>query len=109
MLLMTTTGDVKAKQKISSTQGGLAGRLDDFARFGSSVASLGDLNGDGVLDLAVGSMGDHGEEGDSRVDRGAVYVRRCGELRACGRMITVMHVAGGGAKADGCGAFARAC
>ena len=44
------------------------GNEQDF--FGLSVASIGDLNGDGVLDVLVGAAGD--DDGGS--DRGAVYV-----------------------------------
>ena len=57
-------------QKISGTQGGFAGSLDDGDYFGSSMASIGDLNGDNVTDLAVGAYAD--DDGGS--DRGAVYV-----------------------------------
>jgi hypothetical protein len=57
-------------RKISSTQGGFAGALANGDRFGASVCSLGDLDGDGVVDLAVGAPGDDG--GGS--DRGAVWI-----------------------------------
>ena len=46
--LLNADGTVKAEQKISDTAGGLAAVLDDFDRFGSSAAGVGDLNGDGV-------------------------------------------------------------
>ena len=39
--------------------------------FGVSVDSLGDLDGDGVGDLAVGALGDD----DDGTDRGAVWVQ----------------------------------
>ncbi len=70
MLFLNTDGTVKSHQKISDTEGGFTGRLDDFAQFGTSVASLGDLDGDGVGDLAVGAGGD-GDGGDGR---GAVWI-----------------------------------
>ena len=41
-------------QKISETEGSFAGTLDDQDLFGTSLASLGDLDGDGVGDLTVG-------------------------------------------------------
>lgn len=44
--------------KISSTSGDLLGPLEDDDLFGMSVAPLGDLDGDGVPDLAVGSNKD---------------------------------------------------
>jgi hypothetical protein len=70
VLFLNATGTVKAYQKISDTEGGFTGLLDDNDHFGSSVASLGDLNGDGVVDLAVGANRD----GDGGAERGAVWV-----------------------------------
>ncbi len=43
-------GWVLSHQKISDTQGGFTGRLDNVDWFGKSVASLGDLDGDGAID-----------------------------------------------------------
>jgi len=63
-------------QKISDTQGGFTGVLSNGDRFGSAVCSLGDLDGDGVEDLAVGAPGDDG--GGS--DRGAVWILFLREL-----------------------------
>ncbi|MCH8315735.1 MAG: FG-GAP repeat protein, partial [Planctomycetes bacterium] len=58
VLFMNTDGTVKSHQKISATQGGFTGTLDDGDKFGHSAASLGDLDGDGVGDLAVGATSD---------------------------------------------------
>jgi hypothetical protein len=44
--------------KISATAGGLLGPLEDDDLFGMTVAPLGDLDGDGVPDLAVGNNKD---------------------------------------------------
>ena len=44
-------GTVLSHQKISDTQGGFMGMLDNGDEFGLSLASLGDLDGDGVGDL----------------------------------------------------------
>lgn len=58
ILFMTNSGTVGSYQKISDTQGGFQGVLVDEAFFGSSITNLGDINGDGVQDLAVGATGD---------------------------------------------------
>ena len=57
VLLMNANGTVKASTKIAhNTFGGPP--LVNGDRFGSSISSLGDLDGDGVADLAVGATGD---------------------------------------------------
>ena len=63
-------GWVLSHQKISDTEGGFTGILDNQDFFGSSAASLGDLDGDGVGDLAVGAPND--DDGGDR--RGAVWI-----------------------------------
>jgi hypothetical protein len=70
LLFLDPNGTVKAHQKISDTQGGFAGTLDDQDTFGFGITSLGDHDGDGVGDLAVGAWGDD----DGGVDRGAVWL-----------------------------------
>lgn len=40
-------GAVASEQKISETEGGFGGTIDPLNDFGQSVASLGDLDGDG--------------------------------------------------------------
>ena len=63
-------GWVLSHQKISDTQGGFTGELNDSDLFGWSVASLGDLDSDGVGDLAVGARNDD----DGGPGRGAVWI-----------------------------------
>jgi hypothetical protein len=70
ILFLNGNGSVKAARKISSTAGGFDGALDAGDRFGSSVAALGDLDGDGAADLAVGAPGD---DDGSGADTGAVW------------------------------------
>jgi hypothetical protein len=69
-ITLPSTGTVQSEAKISDTAGGFGGVLDDVDFFGSSLASLGDLDGDGVADLAVGAIGDD----DGGTSRGAVWV-----------------------------------
>ena len=66
----TLPGEVVSHAKISATAGGFAGPLDSVDAFGSATAALGDLDGDGIGDLAVGALGDD----DGGPDRGAVWI-----------------------------------
>ena len=69
LLFLKPDGTAKGYQKIADqTAGGPA--LANFDNFGYSVASLGDLDGDGVIDLAVGAQGDDTGLGGA----GAVYI-----------------------------------
>jgi hypothetical protein len=70
ILFMNADGTAKSEQKISDTEGGFAGILDDEDTFGHSLASLGDLDGDGVPDLAVGAQRDD----DGGANRGTVWI-----------------------------------
>ena len=73
ILFPILTGTVMSSQKISALHGGLTeagGSLDNSDYFGYSVVAIGDLNGDGVPDMAVGAYLDD----DGGLDKGAVYV-----------------------------------
>lgn len=50
---------VRSIQQIGEQVGGLSTSLNDGEWFGSSVESIGDLDGDGLSELAVGSVGHH--------------------------------------------------
>lgn len=70
ILFMNSDGTVKTEQKIAANTGGFTGQLDNDDFFGRSVTGIGDLDGDGVLDLAVGAARDD----DGGNDRGAVWI-----------------------------------
>jgi hypothetical protein len=70
ILFLNGDGTVDTQQKIADSSGGFDGKLDNDDRFGSALAPLGDLNADGVNDLAVGVPGDD----DGGTDRGAVWI-----------------------------------
>jgi hypothetical protein len=91
VLFMNTDGTVRAHQKISDTQGGFSGILDDGDRFGWSVCSPGDLDGDGVEDLAVGAARDD----DGHIDAGAVWVLFLNANGTVKAHQKVSHTAGG--------------
>lgn len=79
ILWLNTDGTVRAHRKISDTQGGFDGGLGNLDLFGLSVASLADLNGDGAVDLVVGSFG-----GDADPPRsGGVWILFLDEIPAC--------------------------
>ena len=69
VLLLNSDGTVKSSSKIASgTPGAPALANDDL--FGASVTSMGDLDGDGVTDIAVGARKDK----TGGTNRGAVHV-----------------------------------
>lgn len=70
VLFMNDDGTVDIEQKISDTEGDLPSGLEDNDQFGSAVAELGDLNGDSIVDIAVGAPLDD----DGGTDRGAVWI-----------------------------------
>ncbi len=70
-------GTVRAHVRISATSNtGFTGQLQAGDHFGSGVGLLGDVNGDGVSDLAVGASGMNGGEGGLFV----VFCRRNGTV-----------------------------
>jgi len=81
VLFMNRDGTVRAQQKISSLAGNFTDSLIDGEHFGSAVAGAGDIDGDGIPDLAVGASGD----ADGGTARGALWIlfmNRDGTVRA---------------------------
>jgi len=70
VLFLDVDCTVLTQQKISATSAGFAEALDDGDSFGVAVSALGDLDGDGVMDLAAGADRDD----DGGTDRGAVWL-----------------------------------
>ena len=70
ILFLDAEGKVRDEQKIADDTGGFGGNLDDDDRFGSAVADIGDVNGDGIPDLAVGAPNDD----DGSDNAGAVWI-----------------------------------
>ncbi len=61
VLLMNPDGTVKSSSRIANGVGG-GPALASGDQFGTSVAPIGDIDGDGIVDLAVGAVGDDTEE-----------------------------------------------
>ncbi len=71
ILFLNASGTVMAQQKISNSAGGLSPMtLQSGDLFGYGITSVGDLDGNGVPDIAVAAPGDD----DGGMDRGAFYV-----------------------------------
>lgn len=68
LIYLTTAGGVVGYDKISSLDPNLT--LLNADQFGRGLSSLGDLDGDGTVDLVVGER--YGDEGVS--DAGAIYI-----------------------------------
>jgi len=92
ILFMNSDGTVKSHQKISDTQGGFTGGLDNSDFFGTSVANISDLNSEGVNDLAVGAAGD--DDGGSA--RGAVWILFLNKISPLTSTIKITKIATGG-------------
>jgi hypothetical protein len=70
MLHLNPNRSVADQQKISSTEGTFAGSLENGDRFGVSISPLGDLDGNGVSDFAVGAH----QSDDGGPNRGATWI-----------------------------------
>ncbi|MEQ1892092.1 MAG: integrin alpha, partial [Planctomycetota bacterium] len=73
----TQGGSGRRSIKVSAKGSGLP--LDALDRFGSSVAAIGDLDGNGTTELLVGAPGDD-DGGDARGAAYVLFLRRTGKL-----------------------------
>ena len=103
ILLMNADGTVKNTQKIGDQIGG-GPSLSNRLVFGGAVTALGDLDGDGVTELAVGSEGDR-TGGDYR---GAVYVLFLNSDGTVKGSQKIAHQTGGGPTLGNYGRFGKA-
>ena len=94
IMFMNADGSVDSTVEInSSTTNGPT--IDDDDRLGSSLANIGDSNGDGINDLAVGAHND--DEGGS--NRGAIHIMyMVGTLPPTTTTTTTTTSSGGGGK-----------
>ena len=69
-LMLTANDGSQREMKLIASEVGGGPAMSNFEYFGNSVTSLGDLDGDGVVDLAVGAHGDASVTTNS----GSVYI-----------------------------------
>ena len=89
---ITTPGQSIAESFVSinsETSGGPT--IDNADRFGSAVASIGDIDGDGVNDLAVGAY----QDDTGGTNRGAVHILRLNSDASIKNSQTIGHGSGG--------------
>jgi len=90
IMFMNTDGSIDSTVEInSSTTNGPV--LSNTHNFGGSVANIGDLDGDGVSDIAVGALGDD----DDGLNRGALHI-----MFMVGSPSTSTTTSGGGGKSN---------
>ena len=70
VLFLNSDGSVKSIQEISDISGNFYGNIKQGDQFGWSLSPLYDFNGDGIMDLIVGSKKDD----DGGLDRGAIWL-----------------------------------
>ena len=70
ILNLNKNGTVKKYTRIAEDINGFSGQLDPKDQFGCSVCSIGDIDNDGVIDLAVGAAQDN----DAGISTGAVWI-----------------------------------
>jgi len=84
-------GTVRVAQRINGQLGGFAGQLEHEDWFGTELEPLGDLDGDGVPDLAVGAPGDD----DGGPERGAIWILFLKPDRTVARSAKISQTSGG--------------
>ncbi len=70
ILFLNSDGTVKNHSRIASNVGGFVHTITTNQHFSRSIANIGDIDGDGVVDIAVGNDLD----GDGGINKGSVYI-----------------------------------
>jgi len=70
IVFLNGSQQIIGQQKIDMANGGFTGPFTNDAHFGTAVESIGDLDGDGVNDLAVGAFSDY----NGGVSTGSVFI-----------------------------------
>jgi hypothetical protein len=107
ILFLDAQGDIRFTREIDGRAAAFQGRLDTNDLFGEWVTSLGDFDGDGIPDLAIGAPGD--DDGGS--NSGAVYLaflQADGRVREATKISRTGGGLGGLAAGDGFGASVTA-
>ncbi|MEM1166422.1 MAG: hypothetical protein AAGI30_09065 [Planctomycetota bacterium] len=93
VIFLSSDGTVAGQQKISATSGGLVGPIDSEDFFGGGIVGIGDLDADGIPDIALGAPRDD----DGGTNKGAVYLlflRSDGTVRSEQKISTNLPVFG---------------
>lgn len=73
---------ILSQLEIGDGTGGFGGTLDDFDFFGGAIEPIGDLDGDGVVDLMVGAVGDNDGPGTFPGAVWVLFLEAGGSVRA---------------------------
>jgi uncharacterized repeat protein (TIGR01451 family) len=90
ILALNSTGGVRDQARISNLSGNFSDRLEPGGAFGSSVAGIGDLDGDGVLDIIVGSPA-YNVNGAFQNNRGGVHILFMNNLTHIQRTVLISN------------------
>jgi len=76
ILFLHSDGSVYWGREIATGLGDFEGDIGNATYFGASTAAIGDVDGDGVIDVAVGATmdRDHDDGGDGVDARGAIWI-----------------------------------
>ncbi|MFN3404242.1 MAG: immunoglobulin domain-containing protein [Cytophagaceae bacterium] len=100
ILFLNSNGTVKASQKINASNGGFQHTLNQNHLFGIGLGNIGDFDGDGVVDLAVGASGDEEQPqftGNPSVKSGAIfllYLNSNGTVKGSSKLLPDPNVLG---------------